>query len=1012
MACATGKTLVGFRVAELESKILLLEPSLAMISQTLDCAREDGLLNGRKVICVCSDKTVAGADDWKVTEEELGIPVTTDGATVREFLGNASDKCVVFCTYHSQPLLRDALPSGFQFDIGIFDEAHRTAGERDRAFSVGLDQNTFPIRKRLFLTATPRLFAEPDGQSVDLPYSMDDEAVYGKRAYTLPLPDAIARAIVCDYQVLTACVTSDDVLAALQKAQRLQLPQKKLPLELVAGQIAVARALQLTGAKRLITFHSTIPAAAAFAKDRLNIYRDAGITPFHIHGDMRGKQRKAVLKAFLSMDTPSIITNCRCLAEGVDVPSIDMVSFMTRKESINDVVQATGRALRKSPGKKRGYVMLPIYVNANEPIQPALERSDMAVTWEILHTVLESDGLLADPTKRHKSNYDGSTEDTIRSSSIERHRVIAPAALLDDLERAITMRQVERLGERWDVMIDAAREYAVREGNLSVALDHSERGLPLGRWLRKQQFLHRKGRLTSYRSGQLRDIGVIWDSGKDSWKAGLQLARRYVSEHGNLDVPANSSHNDLVDWLKATQTAASQGTLSPSRIATLKELGLKVEPIGSDTGQPSVLSLLRRWRNEHPTGTPGTSGEDARLGHYLYRCRKRHRLGTLAPDVKEALLGLGFDPAQTPRRDDYAEKRKANTTKRLEQLRLWRAAHPTGRPARFGSDRRLASFLRQVTNYDRVGKLDLDVKAELAMLGFPMDKVVRRRTTNYHKLGEASWDTHFRALQLYVRDHGWLHLWKTRLVDGLFLAGWVNYQRRQKRQGRLSSERIAALDSIGIRWAQKSEWWVASVKRLKQFRAEHGHLRLPKDRQYDRLRRHIKEFRRRLASGEVPADLGKQLEEIGLHRSVAAERWEFMMQSLNAWVAQHGSPTSWQRRDIPSAYKSYLRTLKRRHLKRGLAESQLEALRRLGVSWAALDTTHTTMIKRLSQIAHDLGRANVEVMARRDEVLGSWLNSQVERAQNAELPHAAIMDLRRVGIDLDDLLPRVMQTGS
>lgn len=1011
MACATGKTLVGFRVAELESKILILEPSLAMIHQTMDRARDDGLLSGRQVMCVCSDETVASGDDWKVTEEDLGVPVTTDGTTVRKFLADASDKCVVFCTYHSQPLLRDALPRGFQFDIAVFDEAHRTAGERDRAFSVALDQNTFPIGKRLFLTATPRLFAEPDGVSVDLPYSMDDETVYGRRAYTLSLPDAIARDIVCDYEVLIPCVTSADVMVALQKAQQLRLPQKHLPVEVVAGQIAVARAFQLTGAKRLISFHSTISAAAAFAKDRLNIFQDAGITPFHIHGGMPGRQRKAVLRAFLSMDTPSIITNCRCLTEGVDVPSIDMVTFISRKESVDDVVQATGRALRKSPGKRRGYVMLPIFVKADESIQNTLERSDMAVTWEILHTVLESDGLLADPIKRRKSNYDESHGDAIRYPSTERHRVVAPPALFEELQRAITMRHVERLGERWDVMIDAARQYAQREGNLIVPLDYCERGLPLGRWLRKQRFLHRKGRLTKYRSGQLQDIGIIWGSREEMWEAGLSLARRYLAETGNLNTLVDPAQMDLSRWLKIAKIAAAKGTLNPTRIAALEKLGVTLETIRSDAEQLSPLSLLRRWREEHPTGKPSTSGKDAKLGYYLHRCRRRHRLGTLAPEVADELRALGFDPAQAPLPTDFSEKRKANAMEKIEELRLWRAAHPTGRPSRHGPERRLAFFLREAANYALVGKLDLVVEAELAALGFSMDKVVRRGPTNYHKLGDASWDTHFRALQNYVRDNGWSYLWKTQLVDGLSLAGWVNYQRALKRQGRLSDERVAALDSVGIHWDRKIDWWVRDVEMLKRFRAEHGHQRFPNDRQYAQIRRRVALFRRRLTRGELPESLVRHLEEMGFARSVEAEYWEFMMHSLNTWVSQHGT-TSWTRSDLPKPFQSFLQKLKRRHRDGGLPEVRLEALRKIGIQWATLDTTHATMIKRLSEIANDLGRANVEVMARRDAVLSSWLTSQVERAQNAELPNEAIVDLRQVGIDLDDVLPKGVYTES
>ena len=516
MACASGKTLLGLRVAERYSRILILEPSLALIRHSLEHAREEGLLINRHVFCVCSDESVAGRDEWLVSETELGIPVTTDASELQRLIAQSPNRCIVFCTYHSQRLLQAALPPGFKFDMGLFDEAHRTAGERERAFTVALSDSNIPIGKRLFLTATPRLFSEKEGDEPDsyraASFSMDDESIYGPVAYELSLPEAIHRDIVCDIQVLVSSVSDAEVQSILQKAQQLMLPNKRLPVELVAGQISVVRAVQATGARRVISFHRTIAQAAAFAKDRLKIYEAAGIIPFHIRGDMPDHQRKAVIKAFLSVDGPSLLTNSRCLTEGVDVPDIDMVTFMGRKESLIDVVQATGRAGRKAVGKRRGYVMLPLYVHQEEPLEAALERSDMSVTWEILHTVLEADGQLVNRLRQPALTNGDDALPAAYHRKKGQLRVVASADLLASLERAITIRHVHRLGERWNVMIGVAERYAERVGNLHVPPNHLEEDLPLGRWIAKQRILNREGSLICRARRQTRTFGRLGSS--------------------------------------------------------------------------------------------------------------------------------------------------------------------------------------------------------------------------------------------------------------------------------------------------------------------------------------------------------------------------------------------------------------------------------------------------------------------------------------------------------------------
>ena len=924
MACGSGKTLVGLRLAEGATRVLQLVPSLALIRQALEQARQDGLLVDRRIICVCCDPTVAGSDSWRVSDKELGVPVTTDPDTLRAKLREAGDRCVVFCTYHSQPLLRDCLPPGFEFELGVFDEAHRTAGAHERAFSVALTDEGIAIRKRLFLTATPRLFMASEDDGSGATYSMDDESIYGKRSYELTLGDAIARGIVCDYQVLTACATGADVQAALNRAHELLLPQRKLPLELVAGQIAVVRAMQHSGARRVVTFHRTIDEAAHFARDRLKIYQNAGVVAFHIHGDMPARQRQAVIDAFLSVDYPTVLTNARCLTEGVDVPDIDMVCFMMRKESLIDVVQATGRALRMRPGKTRGYVMLPLFLDESEPLEQALERSDMAVTWEILHAVLESDGVLAQKLINHPFGVvPGDLASTGGNRGRGKLRVVAPEELLGELERSISMRVISRLSERWDVMVELAIAFSRREGNLDVPVDHVEQNRPLGRWIKRQRFLHSKGRLAPLRAARLTALGMIWRPAAMRWEEKVGQLRQFIAAHGHTRLPPEPEYEELRRWVAQVRSTAAQEKMARTRIDELNSIGFTWAAT-QDRFQ-YYLGLYRKWRAENTELSPSRRGPDSALHYFLADCLKRYRRGDLAPAIVEELAAAGYD---------------------LRQAR-------------------------------------------------------RKALTGYQRFGERSWDIHFQALKAYLEHGNWSGLWAEARNSNLNLRSWVSCQRQQKRRAALSTECIAALESLGMEWTPKSEWWAATVRELAEFRAKHGHQRLPTTREYARLRKRVGGLRARLKQGTLSAALVEKLQSIGFARNTDDEFWESNVKALEDWIGKQGVGAL-NRSGVPRNLRIFLIRRRREHEAGELSDEKLAKLCSLGVPWAALDGLHAQMMARLAKLARQVGKANVEVMTQREPDLHGWLQEKLARAARGDLTGEELADLRRFGVDVGE----------
>lgn len=362
MACGSGKTATALWIAEAMKvkSILILVPSLALINQFMKEWLALTSWKNIKTLAVCSDDTVTdGVEPDSILFEEIDFPVTSEPAEVRDFLLDPT-RCVkvIFSTYQSARVVGEGLKKKGKYpavtiELGIFDESHKTAGYNKLDFGFALDDKNIKIEKRLFMTATPRhgsVRKDKNGDPILL-YSMDDEKIYGRRCYTLGFRDAINLGLICDYKVIISVADHK----AEHKFNKDYVMQEKA--------ISLKKAIAESGAKKIITFHSTINDANYFAK----FLKDHKIhdNVYHINAKSKMEERTRYMAKFRK-DEYAIMTNARCLTEGVDVPSVDMVAFMSPKTSKIDIVQAIGRALRNSPGKKKGYIFLPLLIDEQQ----------------------------------------------------------------------------------------------------------------------------------------------------------------------------------------------------------------------------------------------------------------------------------------------------------------------------------------------------------------------------------------------------------------------------------------------------------------------------------------------------------------------------------------------------------------------------------------------------------------------------------------------------------------------
>lgn len=407
MACGTGKTLVTLWTAEQVSfsTILVLLPSLALLRQMLHEWKDQADMKFAP-LCVCSDPSVKGDDAISTAQSDLDFEVSTNPGTVRRFLDTPFDGTkVVFCTYQSAKVVGSAMKPDESFDLGIFDEAHKTAGREGRNYGYALEDKNLRIAKRLFVTATPRHYdpskRNKEGEAA-IAFSMDNTAVYGPQVYTLPFSEAARRGIICNYKVIISVITSEQVNDETLSRGTVEIQGDEIRARQVANQIALRDAVDKYGVSKIFTFHSTVKSAASFTSDGSEGVRThlPSFATHHVSGAMPTAKRERIMREFRG-EKRAVISNARCLTEGVDVPAVDMVAFLSPRKSKVDIVQAIGRAMRRSGDKEVGYVLVPLYLEqiAGESMEEAIARANFEEVWDILQSLQEQDEVLAELIK-------------------------------------------------------------------------------------------------------------------------------------------------------------------------------------------------------------------------------------------------------------------------------------------------------------------------------------------------------------------------------------------------------------------------------------------------------------------------------------------------------------------------------------------------------------------------------------------------------------------------------------
>ncbi|MER6625423.1 Helicase associated domain protein [Streptomyces sp. NPDC000931] len=736
-ATGTGKTLVSIRVADQLSArlVLFVVPTLDLAAQTALAWRSEG--HNEHMVIVSSLDSSARED---LRAARVGSTNDPRGlAALMSVVGEETDQIpalTVICTYDSLDKIEQTRNTHFAvppFDLAVMDEAHRIAGRADKKWAAVNDAKRIRTDRRLYMTATPRIFEAPElADSADvtrprrrsrsipeadaLTNSMDNERTYGKKVFEYPLAQAVEDGRAADYRIVVPTLTDTD----LRRRLNLPTPGAMTPgnktddaLRTTALHLAVLRAMTEHNLKKVLVYFNLVSDARRFARElphtlRLLTKTDPALCPpitpelFFAHGEHSPEQRADIFAHFRAAEF-AILANSRLIAEGVDIPSVDAVVFADPTRSVIRCVQALGRALRLDVSGKTASLIVPVYIPPGADPENILGTAYEPV-WAIASALASHDHRILErlPNKTNRL-----PEET--SAAIERRWHFDFTVHPERIARAMDLTSFDPRGQALSrsrrLGLAAAQAYHDEHGHLDVPVDYTDSaGYALGTFVTTMRDARATGRLEADWIAELDALGMIWDKHDAAWRARLAAAAEYHRRHGHLAVPATTS---LGGWLAEQRHLAGKNELDAGRADTLATLDPDWRlPHGADWHRKYHLLRSHLTTGADPKAvTLDTALGGIKIGSWLKR--QLTSWDTLAPGQQHLLTSLGLTPGNSHLMPARTRRTFEQTVQLLELFLHREGRAPAARETICvdGETVRIGAWLAKARTKHRAGQL-------------------------------------------------------------------------------------------------------------------------------------------------------------------------------------------------------------------------------------------------------------------------------------------------------------------
>ncbi|WP_328665221.1 Helicase associated domain protein [Streptomyces sp. NBC_00322] len=752
-ACGTGKTMIAASAARRivpNGRVLVLVPTLDLLTQTVKAWRAVGHTGPAVAVCSLQEDP----ELWS-----LRVRCTTSAPQLA--LWHGTGPVTIYATYASLGVLAEAFEGVYgqqlqSVDLAVVDEAHRTSGSLGKAWAEIHDQMVIPAARRLYLTATPRIWQERppswevaegvrDALPEEMAASMDDEAIFGPVLYRLTLASAVARGLLARYQIIVVEL-QDPVVTP----ERLRGPEKREEVvrgqRLGALQAALLRTMADHQLQTTITFHHRTIEAQAYAEglgrvaaklhaDQPEKYPKA-IWANWLCGEHVAERRREVLGGFGTTARRAVLSNCRVLGEGVDIRAVDSVALLDPKGAPHDIVQAIGRALRQKPGEgKLASLIVPVFLEPGEQPEDMFTSSSYRPLIKVLEGLRAHDEeaveLLAIPQEPQTSVVDPSWNigSEPEEGEEESRLLLRFAAPRDPVMVAdwVSFNVIDTERQDWGRGWAAARRFHERQAHLRVPYDHKEGAYPLGQWIAEQRRAYGAGQMTGKRAERLEQLGMAWDAADAAFGENLAAARVYYEQRWTLCAPraATALDRPVGQWLSNLRRP---GALAghPERAEALAAIDEHWNPHWPVEWQRRYAAVRELLADEATLTEllPGVTVHGTDVGKWLERQREHAAWHSLMPKQRELLEQLGIQSHPAPE-EAPAKARKGGSAafeRGVEALRQYKARTGSVTVPRAhvetledGTEVKLGVFLSNTKT--RRAKLTADKLQQLAELG-------------------------------------------------------------------------------------------------------------------------------------------------------------------------------------------------------------------------------------------------------------------------------------------------------
>ncbi len=996
MACGTGKTLTALWIKEtLQPKTtLVLVPSLNLLAQTL-AEWAKNMSSPWNYLCVCSDDTVDKADDQPISKVgDFPFHVTTSSEKISEFLQLSGEK-IIFSTYQSSAQVAKAQElNGTSFDLVICDEAHRLTGKTDADYATVLDEKKIVTEKRLFMTATPRTYtttvktkAEERGVEIT---SMDDEHIYGPVLHKLSFGEAIKQDLLSDYRVLIVGVTDPQVQDLIDRRELISVNDSvSTDAKALAAHIGLAKATKDYNLQRTISFHSRIKSADQFAKDHLKIldwlpetHKPSGNTwTGTISGTMNTGDRRRLIKQ-LSLDDENrhaLLTNARCLTEGVDVPSLDGVAFIDPRSSQVDIIQAVGRAIRKSKNKEIGTIVLPVLISTESNAEDAIEDTSFKPIWAILNALKAHDDEFAIELNNLRTELGRTGNPGNLPSRLVEDLPADIDSLLPGFSQKLSVAILERSTASWDFMFGRLQRFVSENGHSSPPALKVGRDW-LAQWVADQRTKFNSQTLDALRISKLESLpGWTWDPLADSWNSFFELVIDFSNEFGHAAVPTKPQlykGRRLAGWINSQRTKFNKGLLDQEKIERLESvLGWTWAP--KDDQYQRGFQALQQYAMREGTSrvvhghVEVFDGARINLGSWTTTRRGDYKRGWLTQTQIQGLEALP-DWSWNPKDDDWMSWFQS-LTEFIEENGNSRVAQRGDKSLFKG--RNLTSWVNAQRMHYKNGSLQTERIQLLESL-----------PTWSWKPHNDAWETMYqRVIDLFSSDkkEPYENVGDAEVEQ---IRTWIGAQRTRYYAEKLDREKIRRLELIPKwEWNPAEARWNVFYEALIEFSRLHGHSRPPRSLvvQEMELGEWVKARRTEHNSGKLNATRTQELEALpGWSWDPFEDRWQEFFKKLQLELHLNNDifPKSFGDRSL-SAWITRQRKL---YLRNELPEHRIKLLNALhGWSWNYDDVKQSNwdeMFNTLCNYVQETGHARVRDKSTFHGVkLGTWVAVQRRR---------------------------------